>query len=92
MDLGDHAAVGMLNHLAVLLHLDLAGGDDRPGDLGRDRPEAEAADQQHKRKPTEHQRTTQRKRAAHVTPPGPLARVISLAFFTMLFRISSRGP
>ncbi len=37
-DLGDDAAIGMLHDLAVLFDLDLTAGDDRAGNLRRDRP------------------------------------------------------
>ena len=44
-DFGYHPAIGVLHHLAVLRHLDLARGDHRPSDFGRNRPNAKAQHQ-----------------------------------------------
>ena len=53
-DLVDHAPVRVLDDLAMLFDLDLAGGDDGTGDPGADRPSAEACEQHENRDQPQH--------------------------------------
>ena len=56
----NHAAIGMLHHLAVLLDLQLPRGDNRPRQRGEHAPAAKAADQHHQRQPAGNQGSTRR--------------------------------
>ena len=59
-DLGHHAAIKVLDHLSALSDLNLARGDDRPGQRRHHRPSAKAADQQQQGSKTPEQRFARR--------------------------------